>query len=245
MLLDKHEARHKQYVALLKEYNSLIREKYNTPWISLDRPYQDGWKLVIELRDDISRRADASMLQQALALVAHSGVTKNPKTVSKVRSLRKLNDVIRMMTPPKGQVWSRSIGSPPQLGRLTTKQYDQLSEKLKSYFMHGLDYVALRWGGKPKEFYELSLPSYYLVVKVKPAIVTHIKKVDPKVEKRITEIRNHMEGRWGLFYSRRSSWDRSDRAKSIRHMKSQEKVAIARIIKGETEDFEPKIKHKL
>jgi hypothetical protein len=245
MLLDKHEKKHKGYLAIMREYNELLDQKYKAPWIPVDKPYQDGWTLNIELRDDIKRRSDASILQEALSLVAMSSSTKNPKVVSKIRQLRKLHDVQVFMTPTKRAKYSSSLGSAPQLSSLNVRNYEKINPKLQHLFYKWTDHSSVRWGGTPVDKYSLNLPYYYFVVKVKPAIVTHTKRTDPKVEKRIAEIQNKMGGKWGLYYGRRSSWDRAEYNKYASHIKSEEKVAINKILKGETEDFEPRIKHKL
>lgn len=246
MLLDKYERKYKQYLKLQKEYNELLSQKYNAPWIPVDKPYQDGWNLNIELRDDVKRRSDAYMLQQALSSVARSGSTKNPKVVSKIRQLKKLSDVQTMMTPTKGREWVgyNKLGSPPTLNGLSVREWENIDPKLHHLFYKWTDLGGVRWGGKPIDKYSLELPHYYLVVKVRPAIVTHTRRIDPKTEKRIAEIKNKMDGQWGLFYGRRGGWDLAEHDKYASHAKSEERSAIRRLMKGETEDFEPRLKHK-
>lgn len=59
-------ARDKHLLGLYKEYLKLSRVQSSAPLIELDEPYQRGWVRFFRLRDDASRREDASTLKEIL-----------------------------------------------------------------------------------------------------------------------------------------------------------------------------------
>jgi len=246
MLLDKHERNYRRYLALTEEYNELLQAERNLPWVPVEKPYQDGWTINIELRDDIKRRADAPILQAALDVVAQKGRLRNPKYVTLVRRMSKLSDVLRYMSPPsqRSPLWKtwKSIGQAPSLRRIYQKEYDKLTPQLQALFYKVID---PRESHYRNTWYELGSPAYYLVVKVKPAIVTHVRDIDSAMMKRMAELRDMLHDKWGMYYSRRSGREKAEIDKHKMHHKRANTRALRSILKGEKEDFEPKIKHKL
>lgn len=252
MQLDKRERRYKKYIALMDELNDLNEKERALPWVEVEKPYQDGWTVYIDFRDDIKRRVDYSTLQSVLDLVKVVGRTKNPKIVGSIRNLRKIEKVYSLFHNRKnprdsslefGDVFShRSFyqskhGFAPIIGRLKSEHWEQQSEQVKAWFNKITD--LKNWHGF-REWYECSLPRYWLIVKVKPAMVTHIKEIDPVIKKRMAELDSEMDKlryRYGVRYWR-YSYDWSEKAHGAH--RAQQRNAIGKIIKGESDDYEVK-----
>jgi hypothetical protein len=254
MQLDKRERRYKQYIALMDEWDELNKKERELPWVEVEKPYQDGWTVYIDFRDDIKRRQDYPILQTVLDLVKVSGRTKNPKIVGSIRNLRKIDKVYALFHNRKnprdssmefGDAFSyRSFskyqskyGSAPILGRLRTEDWKQQPSKVQTWFHKVTD---LRNSHGFREWYECSLPRYWLIVKVKPAIVTHIKEIDPVIKKRMAELDAEMDKlryKYGVRYWRyNNDWD----SRSHGAHRAHQRTAVGRIIKGEVDDYEVK-----
>lgn len=259
MLLNKQERRHKRFIALEKEANQLYRIGRKLPWVEV-KPYQDGWLLRIELREDIKRRGDALHIQEALNLVARHGGTKKPKTVAMVRKVRRLDDVYRIMASTDRYIkfletndsirtmresyastnWNYFSDSPPSLGRIHPDVYDKLSEGTKKWFYKVVDETK-HWGNR--ESYATSIPRFYMVVRTRPAMVTHIRDIDSGLMKRKNEVDRELEslryqGAGWHYYSYRH-FEKMFGDKSLRAIT---RAAISKFMKGEAEDFEIKKK---
>lgn len=252
MQLDKKERRYKKYIALMDEWYELKEKERALPWVEVEKPYQDGWTIYIDFREDIKRRQDYQTLQTVLDLVKVMGRTKNPKIVSSIRNVRKVEKVYALFHSRKnprdtstevGDVFSQrsfyqsKYGSAPILGRLRTADWEQQSEQVKAWFNKVTD--LKNWYGF-REWYECTLPRYWLVVKVKPAMVTHIKEIDPIIKKRMAELDAEMDKLKYKYHVRQYRYNDYYSIKAHGAHRAQQRNAVAKIVKGEMDDYEVK-----
>lgn len=255
---NKHERREKRYLKLIAESNSLYKQRRSMPWIEV-KPYQDGWTLHMDFRDDIKRRVDYPTLQRVLELISISGTTRNPKAVSRVRSDRRPDAVYLLFNPPKayarnihhqeGDVFgeneeryyrrSSSYGSAPVLGRLSVKNWEKENADVQKWFYKVEDDTKY-WG--LKEWYQANFPRYWMVVRVKPAIVTHHRAIDPVLQRKEAEVDAEIELLRNMGYSNSNYKYRYFAKEAHKALRAAERGIIQKLKKGEIEDFEIKKK---
>lgn len=256
MLLNKQERRQKEYLALEREYNKLLEAERNLPWTEV-KPYQDGWFIYIDFRDEVKRRADYPHLSKALEVVHRRGRTRNPKLVNKIRNTKRLDQVYNLFKINKwgdqytwygnlsqeygdymrrSDYWYYYSCTPPVLARCHPDTYKHLHPSTQKWLYKVVDNTKY-WGDK--EWYKSCIPEHFLKVKVKPAYVTHVKDIDPQLMKRKAEISIAMDTigyRYGWYYTGRGdSWE----SRFVnRRRRVHDRASLRKIIKGESEDFE-------
>lgn len=259
---NKHERREKRYKKLVDESNALYRQQRSMPWIEV-KPYQDGWTLHMDFRDDIKNRADYPSLQRALDLVSISGATRSAKMVSKVRSNRRPEAVYMAFNPdPKysgnwhhqlGDVFADEYsktrgmyagryyrsGNPPVLGRLKVGNWEKETADVQKWFSRVEDDTKY-WG--PKVWYQANFPRYWMVVRVKPAIVTHHRAIDPVLQRKEAEVDAEIELLRNMGYSNSNYKYRYFAKEAHKALRATERGIIQKLKKGEIEDFEIKKK---
>lgn len=256
--LNKYDRREKQYRKWNKERRAIGEAQRSEPWVPVDRPYQHGWHLTIELRDDAKRRADAHVLQAVIDMCMHKGYTKTPKLVSAVRRCKRLDEAfnaIEASNSPRYQNfsyapayrnftshWFNNYSGYPYIGVVTKEQYDKMPSDLARLFYEYKDHDLKYWNYSKKNWnpYKTSISHSLLKMRVRPAVVTHVRAIDPVLQRRDAELDALLEPyfrrlsygghlRWEYYYGRRAH-------------RAAERAAIARFIKGESEDFEIKQK---
>lgn len=255
MLLNKQERRQKRYIALEKESNRLYQAQRNLPWTEV-KPYQDGWLLRIELREDIKRRGDAPHIQEALSLVARHGRTRKPKTVAMVRKVKRLDDVYRIMastdryiqfletndtirtmrTPYNSTNWNFFTDSPPTLGSIHPDIYDKLSVGTKKWFYKVINETKY-WGNK--ESYAVCIPRFYMIVRIRPAMVTHVRGIDSDLMKREKEVDKELESlRYQGAGPHYHSYRHLEKMFGDKAHRAAQRAVLQRVLRGEIEEFE-------
>lgn len=234
MLHTKQEKVEKDIIALKKRADVLHTLKYRKKvYKPVEKPFQNGWIIYPALREDALRRADAERMQAALDACSHEHTTTDPKLVSKIRQTRSL-EACRKLFYHKGYHYF-SWYSGPDVKPLTEKQYNALPEELKCYYY--VEETISRWGNIPVRKYHLSaykLPTYYIILKVKPRMITHLHEPDPEVERELKWINDKLDQMmaWASSYSRK--WERK---LDIRRMRSAVRAGKRKFVKGELEDI--------
>lgn len=259
MVLNKQERKFKRYVALQKDYNDVLDAERKLPWTEV-KPYQDGWFIYIDFRDEVKRRDDYPHLKAALDLVHKRGRTKSPKMVNRLRNVKRLDklyDLFKVGTVNSQFTWYESLSQcyadefkgslpywdsygdvPPVLARCRTEAYEKAHPATQKW-LYKIEDSTKHWG--LKSWYKSLIPDHFFKVKVKPAYVTHEKNIDPALMKKKAELRTAMEEYWRVCGGG-SSWDRFARRSGNRNHRAAQRAAIQKVLKGISEDFELKQK---
>lgn len=255
MLLDKHELRHKAYLKAEKELKQIREQDRKMPWIPVTKPYQDGWFIDLDFKDEVKRRDDYSHLRAVLDLCARRGRTKDAKLVSALRKCKRLEQAYRLfprydqgLYVPKfggeNLQWEHSYrsyfnASSPHLVLASQEQYDKLSPTSKKW-IHYSKYDSEHSWFRGKRVYRCSIPDYFLRMKVRPAMVTHTKETDPALASREAELEKIVNAYWEhkSWHNWHGSRDRWENYFAIRRRRAHDRASIRAIIKGEKDDFE-------
>ena len=57
-MINKYDLKYKEFLKLKRELSILGDKLKEIPWIKLEKPYQKGWIIQYDVRDDIKRRKD-------------------------------------------------------------------------------------------------------------------------------------------------------------------------------------------
>lgn len=168
---------HKRLRRIWNEYITLADARHKSgEWIEVE-PYQRGWIRYYILRDDAKNRKDARELQQVLDKINTMIFCNNEKFLHRNWKTNKWEPI------------------PQKPKYLTQQQYDDLSEKHKSFFVKREWVETVKVGGMKHRttvvgyifFYD-----YYLVLHKEPNIVTHHWIPDQELESRYGELRESM-----------------------------------------------------
>lgn len=206
-MLDKRDLEYKEYIKLQKEMNSLYKELRKLPLVELKEPYQRGWEIYYDLRDDIKRRADGYLILQAVKLGYNNGYTRQPSHVKNVRR-------------------NFPVKHPINPGKVKLK-INQIPEHLRKYFI--LDEYPKR--ETDTRYYILEIPRYWLVRRVRPNMITHIRDTS-HIDARMSQIRNEMSNTKFAKYYRRSYGYHYPAEKERTYMRTE----LGKVVKGEAED---------
>lgn len=167
--LNDKDKLYKEFRKLQVELNKLYELRYNQPKIKLDEPYQKGWIIYYDLRDDIKKRDDSSRILRAIQLGYSNQTTRSVAHVRNVRS-------------------GLTVKSPLYPG-LRERELKKIPEDLQKYFIKSYRYAQSKYWTQ-HNFYEICIPKYWLVRKVKPNMITHV--VDNLLEQEITKLRTQI-----------------------------------------------------
>lgn len=195
-MLNKHDFRRKEYLRLEKRMNEVWTKLRNIPWVPLEKPYKDGWFIFYDLRKDIAARRDAPLIRAIVSAGYHRSFTRNEAHVRAIRAGRK------SIKGRKGKMVDLS----PAHCQLTHQEYNSLEPLFKKYFeLNDTSERYRRWGIKE---YDLNIPSYWVVLRVKARVVTHIQKKGGQLEKEYEFLRSQyrsyfdMSTNYGKSYPR-------------------------------------------
>ena len=199
-------AKEQYLLGLNRERNKIRIQQSALGYVVLNPPIVRGWKRYFVLREDVARCNDAAFYQNILDKINCIEICKRKDFKTKKKYLRK-----------KGN-W--------ELIEQKVKQYEErdfnkcnFSDKVKILFEE--KFIKINWRkGLIKVF--VFKEQWRFVFKVKPNIITHVKAVDEKLERRSYEIRDYLErtnkqntlnrllghsiGRW-------RAWDNSEKPK--------------------------------
>lgn len=254
MVLNKQDRKYKRFIAVNKELDQIFDAQRKLPWTEI-KPYQDGWFIYIDFRDEVKRRADYPHLKKALEVVHRSGRTRNPKVVNKIRNTKRLDQVYDLFKinrwgdqytwygnlsqeygdyMRKSEYWYFHMDTPPVLARCHPDTYKSLHPSTQKWLYKVVDYTK-HWG--PKEWYKSEIPEHFFKVKVKPAYVTHVKTIDPLLMQRKAELDVERDALGRDFYTN-YGYAHFEKHYQNRARRAHDRASIRAIIKGEKEDFE-------
>ncbi len=184
MLLNKHDKKYKEFVKLRHQLDEVNRKLRTLPWVELDEPYQRGWIIYYDLRDDIKRREDYPEIRETVEKGYSEVYIRNPKYVKAVRAKASL-----IFTSKNGK---HSYDLYPHRKKLSDREHDKLQSYSKKYFSLEDDRKPWGWSNS----YRIHVPTYWLVVKVKPCMVTHERMFDANLQKEYDYLK------WRVWYSK-------------------------------------------
>lgn len=182
-LLNSKEIKYKEYLKLLKRLDKLDIELRKLPNIKLNKPYQSGWIILYDLRDDIKRRQDYSDIKKCLDLGWHQSYTKN---VNIVRAIRK-GDTKSFIKSKYGSLYLISDYLPYRRN-ISEEDYFKLDNKTNKYYI--LDTTSDNYIKYKRKRWYCDFPNYWLVLKVKPNIITHKRLKGGELQSEYDYIRN-------------------------------------------------------
>ncbi|MBS1622551.1 MAG: hypothetical protein JSS76_13375 [Bacteroidetes bacterium] len=217
---DKHDLEQKEIRRLRKRDRELWDAIRDQPYVELKEPFQRGWEVYYKLRDDISRRRDAEKIQDLLQLAFQE--CRVVRSVQHIKNVRK-GEKGYYATDWDGR--RRYVSYGPDPIHIDQKQYDQLEDHLKVWYHpeNRREYAHY------SQRYRIILPEYWLVMKVRPHIVTHMQVIDGELYSESNCITRRLER---IAYSR---------YRYCQYQAGQERMllrlAIQKFIHGEAEDI--------
>ena len=157
---NKYFFKEKELIRLQTE-NAKIREAIrNQGLVELDEPIHNGYYAEWILRDDILRRDDAAVFQEALDACKERIWSRNPEFRVKNRKTKK---------------WDKIN---PKLRTINKQKYEALSPSAKKHFVEDIFQSKRYWRyGYTDKVYRCTL-TYELVVRISKAYITHRKEHD-------------------------------------------------------------------
>lgn len=220
--LDKYEKKYKSFLKMQRRLNEIEEELRKLPLRELKEPYQKGWNISIRLRDDISRRDDAHIIQQIIDLGWYK--EKYVTDINAVKAIRKgLKSYI--CTRYKEPI---SINLFPRRKDLTKEQYNNLPEKIKLNFC--LDNFSERYLKYNRKYYYCYLPAYYTELRVRPNIITHERLKGGELESEKDFLRDKLWLLWNIYL-------RSGKRINLKSERRITRDEIQKFKKGESEDI--------
>lgn len=185
---DKHELTYKKFIKAEKRLNEIYRKMRELPYRELEKPYQDGWILIIVLRDDILRSDKGPIIKALIEKFSSKFATRNAKFITQIRQKPNLSDVRKMFYSKYGQF---IYYNGPHIRDLDKREYNKLSDQQKKYFDLS---IHSKWVNRDE--YHMNLPEYYFRVKVKKRIITHVQDIDPLLLQEQDELRKILAPYW-------------------------------------------------
>lgn len=220
-MLNKYDLKYKNFLKLERQYDEVSNKLYKLPMVKLEKPYQRGWFIVYDLREDIKRRKDAKIILEAINTGLSFIHTRNVADVRAVRAGKK------SVRGKRGQ--TRSLE--PGRIKLSEDKYKKLSKEVAQYFE--LDMFSDAYKKYKHKLYYLNMPRYWTVLKVKPNLITHVPAKGGILESEYTKLRAKLSVFWDEKHGYSKSFPRiKDRA--------QVRSAIQKFKHGESEDVEIK-----
>ncbi len=225
MLMSKQEELYKQYLALEKRYWEIREELRKRPAIPLKEPYQHGWDVYFDFRDDVKNKTDFPAIKAAFDLVHSQGYTRQVKHIKRIRANRNYNSYLSDPETTKRWNW----GVLPQLRLLRQHEYDQLPGDIKKWF--ALDAYTEKWASFQGHSYWLDIPRYWLEIKTRPHMITHRREKGGKLETEYEFIHSKLRMLWRKFSHNYSS------SYPAYKDRCRVRASISRFKKGEAEDI--------
>lgn len=216
-MLNKYDLRYKNFLKLERQYDAVSTKLYKLPMVKLEKPYQRGWFIVYDLREDIKRRKDAPVILEAINTGLSFIHTRNVEDVRAVRAGKK------SVRGKRGQIRSLEPGRI----KLSEDKYKKLSKEVAQYFE--LDMFSDAYRKYKYKLYYLNMPRYWTVLKVKPNLITHVPRKGGELESEYTKLRDQLWRFWNEKHGYSKSFPKhKDRTKT--------RAAIQKFKNGETDD---------
>lgn len=220
--LDKHTKKYKSFLKMQKRLDEINKELDKLPLRELKEPYQKGWNISIRLRDDISRREDAYIIQQIVDLGWHKELyVTDIEAVKAVRKGLKSYVCTKYKEP-------HSISLIPHRRDIREEEFNELPNHIKQSFR--LDNFSERYIKYGRKYYYCYLPNFYTELKVRPNIITHERLKGGELESEKDFLRDKLYPLYDIYYRR----GRKVNLKSERRITRDE---IQKFKKGEKDDI--------
>lgn len=225
-MLNNEELKYKEYLKLQKRLEEVREKLSKLPNIKLDKPYQNGWLMFYDLRDDIKRRSDYPIIKECLDIGWCESSTKN---INVVRAIRR-GDYKALIKSRFGKMTLVSDFLPHRKD-IPEDKYLKLNIKANKYFV--LNTTSDRYLKYQRKDYYCSFPSYWLMLKVKPYIITHKYLKGGELESEYDCLRQRLY--WsGEFNSFMTNYGKSYPASKDR---TRIRSSIRKFINGDVDDI--------
>ncbi len=175
-MLNKEDLKYKEFIKLRTKLNKLYDKLRSLPNVKLKEPYQRGWVIKYDIRDDIKKRSDYPKIKELLEIGYFASETNN---VNVVKAIRRGDTQTRIKS--KWGALDHISSYYPKVRDISEKEYLEGGKLYIKYFL--LDTLSERYRKFGYKRYLLSLPNYWLVLKIKPNIITHKKLKGGAIEK--------------------------------------------------------------
>jgi len=169
---NKYFLKEKAIIRLKMEDRKINEAVRNQGWVELEKPVHHGYYSEWVLRDDISRREDADVYQEALDACSKRIWSKTEEFKTKDYKTKK---------------W---VYHKPILKTLNKSEYEKLSESAKKHFVEDMTPKNWRYGYNDKQ-YRCTL-SYELVILKSKAYITHRMEHNGDLKRREAEIEKEL-----------------------------------------------------
>lgn len=172
----QYEDFHKRLIELSKQQWILRRQQFNLGWEPLVPPVQKGWKRLFVLRHDVARSAAADFYNDILKKINTVEWSHRKDFMRKKRAFGRKKYVVReqYLLKPDEQHFRKLA----------------FSEAEQTQFHEEWNYE--KGSGRIYKRYVFNEP-WRFVLRVKPNIITRIRKIDPQLEAELQRIKNYME----------------------------------------------------
>lgn len=217
MNLNKQEKRYKEWIAIGKEWDEIREKLRKLPLVELKEPYQNGWILTFDFREDVKNRKDYPILKRVLDLINIETFIKDVNYLKYVRQNRAYTS--SPYRKGKSYYW-------PHPRVVYPREFEKLDDKLKEqFFKSTIGYMR-------HECYRHKFPNYYLVIKDKPNIITHAYQSGGELESR----EQYLRDKWIEY-----SYEFATRGGSSSYPAYKDRTIvrdkISKFLKGEIEDI--------
>jgi len=220
--LDKYEKKYKTFLKMQRRLDEIEDELRKLPLRELKEPYQKGWNISIRLRDDISRREDAHIIQKIIDLGWHKEhYTTDLEAVKAVRKGLKSYICTTYKKP-------LSISLIPHRKDIKEEEFNKLPNHIKQAFR--LDDFSERYTKYNRKYYYCCLPNFYTELKVRPNIITHERLKGGELESEKDFLRNKLWLLWSIYLP-------SEKRVSLKSERRITRDEIQKYKKGEKDDI--------
>lgn len=219
MQLTKHDFKFKSFLKMEKRLSVVQQLIYKLPLIELKVPYQSGWYVRYEFKPEISRRKDIEIFKEVLRIGYEPyKLIMSPDDVRRIRR----GEQFRVIKKGKSKIDFR-----PKRKKISEKDYNLLSPQIKKYFE--LDEFSDMYRIYKRKYYQSILSLNWLVLKLKPRVITHTRRKGGILEKEEQFLRDKLSTYWREYFSYRRTYPKEKERVDTRDK-------IQKFIKGETND---------
>lgn len=219
------ELKYKEFIKLQKKYDELGSALAKRANIKLDKPYQQGWVICYDVRPDIKKRVDYPIIKEIIESGWSESYTSNVNVVRAIRQ-KKTQALIKNR-------WNEQHISSyyPRRESISEAKYKKLDIKANRYWV--LDTASERYTKYQRKDYFATVPSFWLVLKVKPFMITHRRQKGGVIESEYEQLRSR------LYFSGEFQSFIINYGKSFPKIKerTRAKVNIKKFMKGVADDI--------
>lgn len=220
MKTDKKENKYKTFLGYQRRIQEIEKKLRTLPLKKLDTPFQKGWLVYFDIREDIKSRKDYIYIKEAFDLTYKDNYhfEKDAKHITMIRS---------GLQSYKKQ--GKLISFCPIRKSISKVVFESLKPETQKYFY--LDTLSHVYEKYKQEFYFLYLPKYFLVLKTKKNIMTHYIEKGGELEKERDYLKDLFHSVDNpLFTNYGKSYPKSK-------MRTETRDKIQKFKKGEIEDI--------